>query len=60
MTNMNAITEIFEIVVPVFCVLLIGYISERAQKFDSDQVQGIYELVLDFALHATPFVGTVL
>jgi predicted permease len=32
MTIMNAITEIFEIVVPVFFVLLIGYISERAKK----------------------------
>ena len=46
---MNAITEIFAIVVPVFFVLLIGYISGRAKKFDLDQVQGIYELVPDFA-----------
>ncbi len=29
---MNAITEIFEIIVPVFCVFLIGYISERPKK----------------------------
>ena len=39
---MNAITEIFEIIVPVFCVFLIGYISERPKKIDNYQVQGIY------------------
>ncbi len=30
-----------------------------SKKFDSNPINGIYELVLDFALHATLFVGTV-
>jgi predicted permease len=47
------------IVVPVFFVLLLGYAAGRAKAFDRDQVAGMNELVLDFAVPASLFVGTV-
>jgi len=50
--------QILTIIVPIFFVLL-GYAAGRAKKFDSDQVAGINELVLDCALPASLFVGTV-
>jgi malonate transporter len=50
---------ILTIIVPIFFVLLLGYAAGRAKKFDSNQVAGINELVLDFALPASLFVGTV-
>jgi Membrane transport protein len=51
--------QILTIIVPIFFVLLLGYAAGRAKEFDSDQVAGINELVLDFALPASLFVGTV-
>jgi malonate transporter and related proteins len=51
--------QIVSVIVPVFFVLLLGYAAGRAKAFDSDQVSGINELVLDFALPASLFVGTV-
>ena len=51
--------QILTIIVPIFFVLLLGYAAGRAKEFDRDQVAGINELVLDFALPATLFVGTV-
>ena len=51
--------QILTIIVPIFFVLLLGYAAGRARAFDSDQVAGINELVLDFALPASLFVGTV-
>jgi len=53
------VLQILTIVVPVFFVLLLGYAAGRARAFGSDQVAGINELVLDFALPASLFVGTV-
>ncbi len=51
--------QILTIIVPIFFVLLLGYAAGRARAFDSDQVACINELVLDFALPASLFVGTV-
>jgi malonate transporter len=51
--------QILTIIVPIFFVLLLGYAAGRVKEFDSNQVAGINELVLDFALPASLFVGTV-
>ena len=49
----------FSVLLPVLFVLVLGYWAGRAKKFDADQVKGINELVLDFALPAIMFVGIV-
>jgi malonate transporter and related proteins len=46
-------------VLPVFFVLALGYFAGRSRKFDPDQVAGLNELVLDYALPAMLFVATV-
>jgi malonate transporter len=51
--------EILNIIFPIFFVLLLGYAAGRANQFDSHQVAGINELVLNFAVPASLFVGTV-
>jgi predicted permease len=53
------LSENFTVLVPVFFVLLLGYLAGRAKKFDANQVDGINELVLDFALPASLFTGVV-
>ena len=53
------VLQTLTIVVPVFFVLLLGYAAGRARAFGSDKVAGINELVLDFALPASLFAGTV-
>jgi malonate transporter and related proteins len=55
----HMLTQSLTIVAPIFFVLLLGYAAGRAKEFDSEQVAGINELVLDFALPASLFVGTV-
>ena len=47
------------VLVPVLFVVLLGYVAGRAKTFDIDQVAGINELALDFALPASLFVGIV-
>ena len=42
----------FSVLLPVLFVLALGYFAGRAKEFDTDQVKGINELVLDFALPA--------
>jgi malonate transporter and related proteins len=49
----------FTVLVPVLFVVLLGYAAGRAKAFDIDQVAGINELALDFALPASLFVGIV-
>lgn len=51
--------QVLTIIVPIFFVLLRGFAAGRARAFDGDRVAGINELVLDFALPASLFVGTV-
>jgi malonate transporter and related proteins len=48
------------VLVPVLFVVLLGYVAGRAKAFDIDQVAGINELALDFALPASLFVGMVI
>jgi malonate transporter and related proteins len=47
------------VIIPAIFVLLLGYSAGRAKRFDANQVEGINELVLDFALPASLFVGIV-
>src|SRR5436189_759258 len=47
------------VVLPVCFVLALGYFAGRARKFGPDQVAGLNELVLDYALPAMLFVATV-
>ncbi len=49
----------FSVLLPVLFVLALGYFAGRTKEFDADQVKGINELVLDFALPAIMFVGIV-
>lgn len=49
----------FTILMPVLFVLAIGFFAGRAKKFSAEQVNGVNELVLDFALPAIMFVGIV-
>jgi malonate transporter and related proteins len=47
------------ILIPVLFVLLLGYFAWRTKAFDGEQVTGVNELALDFALPASLFVGIV-
>ena len=47
------------VLIPVLFVVLLGYVAGRAKAFDRDQVAGINELALDYALPASLFVGVV-
>lgn len=47
------------VLLPVLFVVGLGFWAGRAKKFDSDQVAGLNELVLDFAFPALLFVGIV-
>jgi Membrane transport protein len=49
----------FTVLIPVLFVLLLGYFAWRIKAFDAEQVTGINELALDFALPASLFVGIV-
>ena len=49
----------FTVLIPVLFVLLLGYFAWRIKAFDAEQVTGINELTLDFALPASLFVGIV-
>lgn len=47
----------FTVLLPVLFVIALGYWAGRAKKFDSDQVMGINEMVLDYAMPAIMFVS---
>lgn len=49
----------FSVLLPVLFVLALGYFAGRSKKFDANQVKGINELALDYALPAIMFVGIV-
>jgi malonate transporter and related proteins len=53
------ISRTLSIVAPIFFTLVLGYLAGRAKRFDSDQVAGINELVLDYAVPAALFAGAV-
>lgn len=47
------------VILPVFFVIGLGFFAGRIREFDSDQVKGLNELVLDYAMPAMMLVGTV-
>ena len=47
------------VLTPVLFVIALGYAAGRRKEFNADQVTGINELALDFALPASLFVGMV-
>lgn len=49
----------FGVLLPVLFVLALGFWAGHAKRFDSDQVAGLNELVLDYAFPALLFVGIV-
>lgn len=49
----------FSVLVPILFVIGLGYSAGRSKKFDADQVQGLNELVLTYALPALLFVAAV-
>ena len=53
------LTTTLTVLVPVLFVVLLGYVAGRAKAVDPDQVAGINELALDYALPASLFVGVV-
>ena len=59
MTSEDIFTTTILVIIPAIFVLLLGYSAGRAKRFNTDQVKGINELVLDFALPASLFVGVV-
>src|SRR5207248_9425897 len=53
------IVSAFTVLLPVLFVMGLGYAAGRARKFSAEQVIGLNELVLVYALPALMFVGTV-
>lgn len=53
------LTTAAAVLLPVFFVLGLGFYAGRAKKFDTDQIMGLNELVLDYAFPAMIFVATV-
>jgi len=53
------ISHALNIVAPIFFTLVLGYLAGRAKRFDSDQVAGINELVLGYAVPAALFAGAI-
>src|SRR5262245_49734931 len=47
------------VLLPVFFVMGLGYLAGRTKQFDADQIKGINELVLDYALPALFFVAVI-
>lgn len=47
------------VLLPIFFVMGLGYAAGKRKQFDADQIQGINELVLDYALPALFFVAVV-
>jgi malonate transporter and related proteins len=53
------VSSTLSVLLAVLFVVALGYAAGRTKEFDADQVAGINELVLDFALPASLFVGMV-
>lgn len=53
------LVNVISVLVPVLFVLALGFAAGRAKAFKDDAVSVINELVLDFALPATLFAGTI-
>jgi predicted permease len=48
------------VLVPLFFVLLLGYLAGKAHSFSGDQVSGLSKLALGFALPASLFTPDTL
>jgi predicted permease len=48
-----------DLVVPVFLLIVLGYVAGRRGMFDADRAVALNQLVIGFALPATLFVGTI-
>ncbi|WP_296012956.1 AEC family transporter [uncultured Adlercreutzia sp.] len=44
-------------ILPIFVIMILGYLGGRLHKFDHDQMQGLNKVVLDIALPAALFVS---
>src|SRR5262245_2925956 len=53
------IVSALTILLPILFVMGLGFAAGRAKKFSAEQVMGLNELVLVYALPALMFVGTV-
>ncbi|MGA8840439.1 MAG: AEC family transporter [Candidatus Aquilonibacter sp.] len=54
---LTTVITAFEVLLPVLFVLALGFWAGRAKRFDSDQVAGLNELVLNYAFPALLFVA---
>ena len=53
------VLEILSVLVPVFVVIGLGYFGGKRKVFDDDQIAGLNEFVLGFALPAMIFAGVL-
>lgn len=44
-------------ILPIFVIMILGYLGGKLHKFDNDQMQGLNKVVLDIALPAALFVS---
>ncbi len=44
-------------ILPIFVIMILGYLGGKLHKFDHDQMQGLNKVVLDIALPAALFVS---
>jgi hypothetical protein len=44
-------------IVPIFVIMILGYVMAKLKKFDADQMQGLNKVVLDIALPCALFVS---
>lgn len=56
---MSTVISASLVLLPVLFVMALGFFAGRSKQFDADQVEGLNELVLTFALPALLFVGIV-
>ncbi|HST93370.1 MAG TPA: AEC family transporter, partial [Microvirga sp.] len=49
----------FSVLLPVLFVMSLGYWAGRRKRFDADQIRGINDLVMTYALPSLMFVATV-
>lgn len=44
-------------ILPIFAIMILGYLGGKLHKFDNDQMQGLNKVVLDIALPAALFLS---
>lgn len=48
---------LYKDIIPIFVIMILGYVGAKMHAFDADQTQGFNKLVLDIALPAALFVS---